>query len=165
MNSTTGLSVDDDCKHEIAAILAHIKHETDSLKYVNEVACVTSTESVCTYNSASTIWPPVDGQRYFGRGAFQLSWNYNYGPFSAQAFNGGLDDKLVLLSDPDLVASDGFYAFASAMWFYMTPQSPKPSMHDVMTGYFTPNAYDLSINIQDGFGTTIHIINGGLECG
>lgn len=50
------------------------------------------------------------------------------------------------------------------MWFYMTPQMPKPSMHDVITGFFTPNTVDLSENIHDGFGATINIINGGLEC-
>jgi hypothetical protein len=37
-------------------------------------------------------------------------------------------------------------------------------MHDVMTGYFTPNSFDLALGIQDGFGATINIINGGLEC-
>jgi len=45
-----------------------------------------------------------------------------------------------LLIDPDEVADDGFYAFISAMWFWMTPQSPKPSCHDIITGYFVPNA-------------------------
>jgi hypothetical protein len=38
-------------------------------------------------------------------------------------------------------------------------------MHDVMTGFFVPNAIDLSKNIKASFGTTINIINGGLECG
>lgn len=37
-------------------------------------------------------------------------------------------------------------------------------MHDVMTGYFDPNAYDISVGILDGFGATTNIINGGLEC-
>ena len=47
-----------------------------------------------------------------------------------------------LLNDPDEVADDGYYAFASALWFWMTPQSPKPSCHDIITGYFEPNTYD-----------------------
>lgn len=33
-----------------------------------------------------------------------------------------------------------------------------------MAGYFDPNSYDLSVGITDGFGATINIINGGLEC-
>lgn len=70
-----------------------------------------------------------------------------------------------LLENPDLVHTDGFTVFSSAMWFYMTPQSPKPSMHDVATGYFQPNAADITAGITGGFGTTTNIINGGAECG
>jgi len=47
----------------------------------------------------------------------------------------------------------------------MTPQSPKPSMHEVMTGIMEPNADDKLDKYDEGFGTTINIINGGLECG
>lgn len=54
---------------------------------------------------------------------------------------------------------------AAGIWFYMTPQAPKPSMHDVMTGFFEPNAIDEGNNITASFGTTINIINGGFECG
>ena len=51
------------------------------------------------------------------------------------------------------------------MWFYMTPSEPKPSMHDVVTGYWAPNAKDKDANINHaGFGTTINIINGREEC-
>ena len=54
---------------------------------------------------------------------------------------------------------------AAAIWFYMRPQDPKPSMHDVMTGFFEPNQIDLDNNMEATFATTINIINGGLECG
>ena len=37
-------------------------------------------------------------------------------------------------------------------------------MHDVMTGFFEPNAVDLDHGITATFGTTINIINGGYEC-
>jgi chitinase len=47
----------------------------------------------------------------------------------------------------------------------MTPQSPKPSAHAVMTNQWVPTAGDLSKNRKPGFGTVINIINGGLECG
>ena len=58
-------------------------------------------ESKCDYKTdpgsvSSTLWPPVDGVQYYGRGPFQLSWNFNYGPFS-QSINPGLDAKNVLL--------------------------------------------------------------------
>jgi len=69
------------------------------------------------------------------------------------------------LEHPELVAQDGYTAFASGLWFYMTPQSPKPSMHDVVSGFFEPNAADAAAGIRGGFGSTINIINGGIECG
>ena len=47
----------------------------------------------------------------------------------------------------------------------MTPQSPKPSIHDVATGFMVPTSADLSAGFHSGFGTTTNIINGGLECG
>ncbi len=84
--------------------------------------------------------------------------NYNYGFFSTVL---GVD----LLADPDAIARDGVLAFRSAFWFWMTPQAPKPSAHDVMTGQWTPTAADLNAGRQPGFGMTVNIINGGLECG
>jgi chitinase len=50
---------------------------------------------------------------------------------------------MLLLKHPEMVSSHGFIAMAAGIWFYMTPQDPKPSMHDVMTGNFIPNAVDL----------------------
>jgi len=54
---------------------------------------------------------------------------------------------------------DGYTAFSSALWFYMTPQAPRPSMHDVMTNHFEPNNVDISNGINGGFGSTINIIS------
>jgi hypothetical protein len=51
------------------------------------------------------------------------------------------------------------------MWYYMTPNGLKPSMHDVMTKYWMPNSSDSAMNIESGFGATIAIINGEEECG
>ena len=48
--------------------------------------------------------------------------------------------------------------FASAMWLYMTPHFPKPSAHDVITGFFRPNASDAYFNVGNNFGTSIHIM-------
>jgi hypothetical protein len=72
---------------------------------------------------------------------------------------------MYLLENPELVHEDGFLAMAAGIWFYVTPQDPKPSMHDVMTGFFIPNSADVAANIGATFGTTINIINGGFECG
>lgn len=95
----------------------------------------------------------------------QLSWNYNYGMFSNIFVESRYDSKMELLEHPEYVHQDGYTAFAAGLWFYMTPQDPKPSMHDVMTGFFTPNSTDLASNVKASFATTVNIINGGLECG
>ena len=88
----------------------------------------------------------------------QLSWNYNYGA-AGQALN------YDLLTNPDLVKSDGVVSFSTALWFWMTPQPPKPSCHDVMSGRWQPTSEDRNRGRVAGFGMTINIINGGLECG
>lgn len=95
----------------------------------------------------------------------QLSWNYNYGQFS-NVFNTSVyDSKLIFLNDPDQVAQDGYIAMAAGIWFYMTPQDPKPSMHDLVTGFFVPNSVDTSNSIGANFASTTNVINGALECG
>ena len=48
--------------------------------------------------------------------------------------------------------------FASVLWLYMTPQFPKPSAHNVITGIFKPNASDMAFGAGNNFGTTIHIM-------
>ena len=73
--------------------------------------------------------------------------------------------KEYLLKNPELVHQDGFLAMAAGIWFYMSPQKPKPSMHDVMTGFFVPTAADIAGKFAANFGTTTNIINGGFECG
>lgn len=114
---------------------------------------------------AGEAWPPQKGAQYHGRGPFQLSYNFNYGAFSNIFVESTYDSKMYFLKYPEKVASDGYVAFSSALWFYMTPQSPKPSMHDVVSGFFEPNDKDKAAGIKGGFGSTINIINGGIECG
>ncbi|KAF4647009.1 hypothetical protein FOL47_005239, partial [Perkinsus chesapeaki] len=130
------------------------------LYYFNEVNpsqdyCATSPQWV------QDRFPCYPGQMYFGRGAKQISYNYNYGPFSVVIFN----NASVLLADPGKVIDDGWLAFASAIWFDMTPQTPKPSVHDVFTGWWKPNQADKDASRLPGFGATIMITNGGIECG
>lgn len=140
------------CKREAAAFFANVAHETAGLFYVEEI-------NKSVYCEASnTTYPCAPNKSYFGRGPIQLSWNYNYGA-AGQAL--GLD----LLNNPDLVATDGAISFQTALWFWMTPQQPKPSCHAVMTGGWTPSSEDSNLGRAPGFGMTINIINGGLECG
>jgi predicted chitinase len=84
--------------------------------------------------------------------------NYNYGRCGKAI---GVD----LLNNPDRVATDAVISFKTAIWFWMTPQSPKPSCHDVITGRWNPSGADKSAGRNPGYGVVTNIINGGLECG
>jgi predicted chitinase len=126
-------------RQEIAAFLANVAHESDSLKATRE------------YNMAN--WPLycdpssgcAPGQQYYGRGPIQLSWNYNY---RAAGNALGID----LWSNPDLVATDATIAWKTAVWYWMTG-----------TGAAGITPHNAMINSQ-GFGVTIRAINGSLEC-
>ncbi|KAI9341179.1 lysozyme-like domain-containing protein [Obelidium mucronatum] len=151
------------CKRLLATMFAHFAQETgahdkktsigewqQSLVYVRELTCTeTNTISGCYYNNDcvnpafNKIFPcgkgPNNGYKaYFGRGAHQLSYSFNYGPFSQVMFNG---DPTVLLNNPEQVA-DTWLNLASAIFFFIYPQPPKPSMLGVMDGTWVANAAD-----------------------
>lgn len=84
--------------------------------------------------------------------------NYNYGP-AGRAINADL------LNNPDKVANDPTVSFKTALWFWMTPQSPKPSCHDVVVGKWKPSTSDKQAGRVPGYGVLTNIINGGIECG
>ncbi|WP_218116812.1 chitinase, partial [Klebsiella variicola] len=73
-------------------------------------------------------------------------------------------DATVLLNNPGLVA-DSWLNLASAIWFFLTPQAPKPAMLHVIDRTWVPSQREIDAGIGYGFGTTINIINGGIECG
>lgn len=138
---------------DVAAFFAQVTHETAGLVYINE------TDQSANYcDSTNTEYPCATNQSYFGRGPLQISWNYNYGPC-------GEAIGQPLLANPALVGTDPIVSWESAMWFWTTPQSPKPSCEAVMDGEWTPSSTDVSDGREPGFGETIDIINGGLECG
>ncbi|XP_072969394.1 chitinase 1-like [Typha angustifolia] len=152
-------------KREIAAFLAQTSHETTGGwasapdgPYAWGYCYLQEQGATSDYCVQSTQWPCASGKKYYGRGPIQISYNYNYGP-AGKAI--GSD----LLNNPDLVATDPTISFKTAFWFWMTPQSPKPSSHDVITGQWTPSAADVSANRLPGYGVITNIINGGLECG
>ncbi len=132
---------------EWAAFFGQAGHETGSFCYTTET---NPQSNYC--NSNFPDYPCVLNQSYKGRGALQMSWNYNYGPFS-QVWYG---DKNILLQNPDLVASDGVAGFGSALWFWST----------VWT-----NHYGITSHIAlaeplpaGGYGAVTRVIN-GMECG
>ncbi|MDX5514538.1 glycoside hydrolase family 19 protein [Stenotrophomonas bentonitica] len=184
---TDGRDADAICRRTLATMVAHFAQETgghdahspipewrQALVHVREMGW--SEETPDGYagecNPATwqgQTWPcgvfesgPHAGRfkSYFGRGAKQLSYNYNYGPFSDAMFG----TVRTLLDQPELVA-DTWLNLASAAFFYMYPQPPKPSMMHVIDGTWQPNARDLANGLVPGFGVTTQIINGGVECG
>ncbi|MGF1724270.1 glycoside hydrolase family 19 protein [Photobacterium nomapromontoriensis] len=170
------------CRKSLATMFAHFTQETgghnphsdnpewqQGLFYLREVGWEEGTAGgygVCD----PSLWQAqaypcgtfADGsyKSYFGRGSKQLSYNYNYGPFS-QSIYGNVDK---LLNEPELVA-DTWLNLASAVFFYLYPQPPKPSMLHVIDGTWQPNERDLANGLVPGFGVTTQIINGGVECG
>lgn len=161
--ATTGDA--DTQKREIAAFLAQTSHETTGGwptapdgPYSWGYCFLQEQGNPGDYCVANDQWPCAPGKKYYGRGPIQISYNYNYGP-AGQAI--GSD----LLNNPDLVATDPAISFKTALWFWMTPQSPKPSCHDVITGAWTPSAADQAAGRVPGYGVITNIINGGVECG
>jgi chitinase len=156
-------------KRELAAFFAEIAHETTNggaeapggpyawgLYYTEELGCG---DGHCRqYNSANGgPYHAAPGKTYYGRGPIQLSYPYNYG-------QAGADLGLPLLAHPELVSQDGVIAFRTALWFWMRPDDGEPSCHAVMTGKWRPAAEDLRLGRRPGFGMTINIINGNVEC-
>lgn len=89
-----------------------------------------------------------------------MKYNYQYGPFSLAATG----NATRFLADPDELQDNGFYAFLSALAFYMTPNNPAPSLHEIASGFWLPNDVDNANNITVGFGATINAISPE-ECG
>lgn len=150
-------------KKELAAFFAHIAHETrfgENGTYTDGLMLRHEANTSLEYYGESDEYPPVSGKKYYGRGPMQLSYNGNYGKASDCIFG----DKRVLLNDPDKLETDAVVAFKTAIWFWMMPETHKPSAHDVMIGKWQPNAVDKSKGRTPGFGMTINIINGAVEC-
>eukprot|EP01067_Filipodium_phascolosomae_P003972 Filipodium_phascolosomae@DN2707_c0_g1_i3.p1 len=169
------------CRKSLATSFAHFVQETSGnspdwertkgvelwrqgLYYIREKGYTEETKNAyiwsCQDNTFKYVYRCVAGRSYFGRGAKQLSHAYNYGPYSRFMFS----DTQHLLANPGLVAST-WLGLCSAVWFFMMPQPPKPSMQSVIDGLYQPNAVDRAANLLPGFGLTINIINGGYECG
>jgi hypothetical protein len=159
-------------KRELCAFIANIAYENGGgwdeapggyyqwgLHYAEEVTCAKGCPQYS--DTSKKQYPPAPGRSYHGRGPLQLSWNYNYGQFSESY----LKDKNILLNDPSIIIKDPVTCFASALWFWTTPQFPKPSCHDIISGIWKPSARDIEEGRLPGFGAVVNVINGGIECG
>lgn len=154
-------------KRELAGFLANISHETgggtiqgeveESLTglYFNEEVGYIGSSAIGYVQSTGTAYLPVAGKSYHGRGPIQLSYNYNYGLCSDVLYG----DSSILLNNPEKVAQDGVLGFMTGIWFWMTPQPPKPSCHQVITGTWEPKAGAANEKYNGKFGLTIVVIN------
>ena len=116
-SSNQAWTVEDTCKRELASIFAHWTQETgarnanegeywtQALYYVQEIRCnqghVDPTCDDASSNWSAKIWPPASGKQYYGRGPFQLTWNYNYGQFSNVFAPSSYNSKEYLLENPE----------------------------------------------------------------
>ncbi|PIA46948.1 hypothetical protein AQUCO_01500466v1 [Aquilegia coerulea] len=154
-------------KREIAAFFAQTSHETTGGwptapdgAYAWGYCFVQEVGTPAGYCVPSQQWPCAPNKTYYGRGPIQISYNYNYGPAGRAP-----QIKYNLLKDPDAVANDATISFKTAIWFWMTPQAPKPSCHNVIIEQWKPSKSDRRAGRLPGFGTLTNIINGGIECG
>lgn len=126
----------------------------------------------CSSNKINDYFFPCsqakDGQYetgcYFGRGAIQISYNFNYGLFNTWLNDQGIN--VDLLKEPWLVMTkkDPPLSILASVWFYMTPQPPKPAMHDIITGQWEPGQANRAAGFEGPiFGPTSLVINN--ECG
>lgn len=84
---------------------------------------------------------------YFGRGAIQLSWNYNYIKASV-ALTG---HSQTFCQRPDMVATKEEYAWGAGLFYWMENVKNDKTCHQ-------------AVLMHDEFGMTLDVINGGLEC-
>jgi hypothetical protein len=131
-------------KLEAAAFFAHLVQETGSLRYLEEIGCETGACAAKYCDNSRTDFPCAAGQSYHGRGPMQLTWNYNYG-------SAGKALGLSFLAQPASVLASPTNAFNAALWFWMTRQPIDSAHNTIVSG--------------QGFGATIKIVNGPLECG
>ncbi|PIC27239.1 hypothetical protein B9Z55_019559 [Caenorhabditis nigoni] len=116
----------------------------------------------CSNETIENTAAPYKGC-YFGRGAIQISYNYNYGQFQDWLKSVNID--VDLLNEPNLVMTkmDPPLAVLASLWFYMTPQPPKPAMHDIVMGNWNSGAKNQAAGYTGPiFGPTSLIINN--EC-
>ncbi|KAF5816690.1 putative chitinase [Helianthus annuus] len=134
-----------DSKREIAAFFAHVGPAWDRQFSSHKGGCnqegggvrIEWAHSKTYCDKSNKQYPCNPRKRYYGRGPFQLTWNYNYGQAGKKL---GFDG----LNDPDIVARDPVVAFKTALWFWM---------NNIHSGFVAGK----------GFAYSIRKINGG-EC-
>ena len=180
-----GLTAAEVCKRELATLFSHVIFETNGgepdhheyfrqgLKHIKDHHCGKYPKyppfdgpPECNFHShgwSAKTWPPYEHAQYYARGPLMMKWNYNYGRFADAVYPGYPKDKMNIMMNPENLES-GILGFLSALWIYMTPRSPMPSMHEIATGFYKPNEHDELSQIFPAFGATTNVFNGNKEC-
>ncbi|KAK6017955.1 chitinase class I, partial [Ostertagia ostertagi] len=160
-------------RRDVAAFFAHVLQETgenDISLYNTSLSDVEKAD--CFYRGGFYNWferdstkmfPLTDAQKKVDT-AKELSWNYNYGLFQQFLLSRGI--KVDLINNPNLVVTkmDPPLAMLASLWFYMTPQPPKPSMHSIVVGDWRQSEKNRRAGFSGPiFGPTSLVINN--ECG
>ncbi|ACI64550.1 protein glycoside hydrolase, family 19 domain-containing protein, partial [Thalassiosira pseudonana CCMP1335] len=143
-------------RKELAAFLGNTAHESDDFEAGREyLACgdrkcsVSMVDQNSPYNSycQPSFEPPEGSSKvFYGRGAIQLSWNYNY-IRASYALTGKAE---TFCDDPEQVAENPLYAWGTGMYFWMESEKEGTTCHKEA--------------LKGDFGGTLNTINGGLEC-
>ena len=180
-----GLTSAEVCKRELATLFSHVIFETNGgepdhheyfrqgLKHIKDHHCGKYPKyppfdgpPECNFHShgwSAKTWPPYEHAQYYARGPLMMKWNYNYGRFADAVYPGYPKDKMNIMMNPENLES-GILGFLSALWIFMTPRSPMPSMHEIAAGFFQPNEHDELSQIFPAFGATTNVYNGNKEC-
>jgi hypothetical protein len=140
--------------------------DTEYCKLAQEFCAGVNSSSALDYDDTNT------NNQYFGRGAKQLSYASGYITYGSYMYP---DDKLKIARNPNLLSTDGEVAWSSGLAFWSYPTLPtsnaskgKPSMHEGFlqkTTYFGSSSANKDFDELVGFGKTIDLINGAVECG
>jgi hypothetical protein len=172
-----GTGTTNEKKRECAAAFANWKHESFSGNKAEEdfkgVYC--DTASFCPHNGGLNC---AADKKYFGRGATQVTWNFNYCSLSAPVAQGGLG--INVHANPDLLISDPVVMWKATIWYWMTQYGPEYSTEGGVTrnGHLINwphpgngprhTSHDAILSTHPsgnyGFGGTTRAINGALEC-
>ncbi|KAK8563110.1 hypothetical protein V6N12_011166 [Hibiscus sabdariffa] len=141
-------------KREVAAFLGQTSFQTAG-NLSGFLVSPKGRQPPTDYCQPNPSYPCAAGRNYCGQGPMLLSGNSNYGKFGET-----IGRKKDLLQNPDLLIKNVTMAFEAALWFWMTPQPPKPSSHDVIIG----NWHGDEEGRLPGYGVITNIID-HWECG